>query len=88
MIPVSPFLHREERPAAPRLRFQVYGHDAQLDRALRDAMKAKYTLERLRYKWWVAQGTLGSFMQRLGDIGRRLFPHLDPKNRIGRRMWF
>jgi hypothetical protein len=39
-------------------------------------IKARCLLERLRYKGYVQRGTLGSFIQWLGDWGRWLFPFI------------
>lgn len=75
MIQSSPFLHRGGRQ---ELRT---ASQARRDRAEADKVAAACTLERLRYRWWQRQGTLGSFMQRLGDWGREYFPF------IGRGGW-
>ncbi len=77
----SPFLHREEQRPAVR-----YVPSAQRDRLAADRAQAKITLERLRYRWWVRQGTLGSFLQRLGDWGRKHFGWMDPRQTGGG--WF
>ncbi len=51
------------------------GDDDRLKREW-DAIKGRSLLERLRYKGYVRAGTLGRFMQRLGDWGREHFPFI------------
>lgn len=62
---ISPFLRREYKPS--------HRYQARTDRIARDREMAALTLERLRYRWWQRRGSLGCFMQRIGDVGRKYF---------------
>jgi hypothetical protein len=77
---VKSILKEQERER--RLRAHIAGLG--LSRAMREhrqsevnlyweRQRAAFTLEKLRYKWWVRRGTMGRLMQCLGDFGRRLF---------------
>lgn len=73
MLSPSPFLRREERRTEPRIQFPSYEAFVrfEIERA-----RAKHTLERLRYKGYVRAGTLGRFMQVIGNFGRKVFPFI------------
>lgn len=76
-ISSSPFLHRESRHSV------VYRQSHRSMQAQSDLAKSKLTLEKLRYRWWVRRGTLGFFMQPLGDFGRKFFGWMDPRQTGG-----
>jgi hypothetical protein len=63
---MDPFIISRPAPARRRI---YQGDDARLGREW-NAIKARCTLERLRYKGYQKAGTLASFMQHLGDWGR------------------
>ena len=78
----SPFLHRDEEQRRHPYRYQQFV--AQREKNMADRERARYTLEKLRYRWWLRTGHLSSFMQSLGDWGRQY--GMDPR-RIGIRWW-
>lgn len=69
----------EQRRQAPALKDYAWEHEQQL-------VTQRKLLEALRYKRYASAGTLGSFMQRLGDFGRTYFGYLDRK-RTGGGWW-
>lgn len=75
----SPFLHQGESQGRPH----VIREDARQRRDDEDRDRARVTLERLRYRWWVRRGTLGSFMQSLGNYGRKHLGFMDPRQTGG-----
>ena len=75
---ISPFLHTHEVKRG----YSIYTSSETLQQ-FRDKQQARFTLEKLRYRMYERHHTLASFMQRLGDFGRKYFGFLDPKQTGG-----
>ena len=67
-IEPSPFLKRGVDRQARDL--AAWHGDARQQRDAMERERGRITLEKLRYRRWVRRGTMGNFMQRLGDWAR------------------